>query len=154
MQSLPDSTTKSQALNNVLTTEAQSNFTDAWNVATSLPPGDNQNTILTNLVGVQASKDPAQAAALLNQFPDPTTQLAATSTLSATWVKQDPQAFTTWLDSLPAGDVRDTAITQLVSSSQATKNPVGVLQWVNTVSNPQTKATLLQTLNQAQSGGK
>jgi len=74
--------------------------------------------------------------------------LAATSTLSATWVKQDPQAFTTWIDGLPAGDVRDAAIQQLVSSAQATKNPAGVLQWVNTVSNPQTKAALLQKLGQ------
>jgi hypothetical protein len=44
--------------------------------------------------------------------------------------------------------MRDAAIQQLVSSSQATKNPTGVLQWVNTVSNPQMKATLLQKLGQ------
>jgi hypothetical protein len=147
-QSLPAGTAQTQALNNVLTTVAQSNFTDAWNTAASLPPGNSQDTIMTNLVGVEAGKDPAQAAALLNQISDPATQLAATSSLSTIWISQDPQAFTTWLTGLPEGDVRDAAIQQLVSSSQATKNPAGVLQWVNTVSNPQLKSTLLQKLGQ------
>jgi len=145
-QGLPAGTAQTQALNNVLIVEAQSNISAAWSTAVSLPPGNSQNTIMTNLVGIEAGKDPTQAAALLGQISDPTTQLAAASTLSATWVSQDPQAFTIWLTGLPEGDVRDAAIQQLASSSQATKNPTGVLQWVNTVSNPQAKAVLLQKL--------
>jgi hypothetical protein len=97
-----------------------------------------------------ASKDPAQAAGLIAQFPVGTAQDNVTSTVAAIWVSLDPQAFTVWLGTLPTGDVRDTAIAQLADSSQAAKNPTGVLEWVNTVSNPQTKAVLLQQLAPAQ----
>lgn len=150
-QSLPAGTAQTQALNNAFTGLAQSNFTAAWTGAANLPPGDNQNTVLTNLVGVQAAKDPTQAAALLDKIPDVTAQLNATSSLAATWIKLDPQAFTIWLTALPTGDIRDTAIAQLASSAQAAKNPAGIQAWVNTVSNPQTKAALVEKLTQAPS---
>jgi hypothetical protein len=152
-ENLPTGSMKTQSLNNVLATEAQTDFTDAWNSAVNLPPSKSQNVVMANLVGVEATQDPTQAAALLDQFSDPATQLTAAGNLSATWVKLDPQAFTVWLTGLPAGDVRDTAIAKLAASSQAQKNPAGVLQWVNTVSNPQIKATLLQKLAPAQTGG-
>jgi len=149
-QSLPEGTAQTQALSNALVGVAGSNFTAAWTDATNLPPGDSQNTIMTNLVGVEAAKDPTQAAGLIQQLPPGPTQLSATTRLASTWVKLDPQAFTIWLNGLSPGDVRDTAIVQLASSSQATKNPSDVLAWVNTVSNPQTKAALVQQLTQAQ----
>lgn len=153
--SLPDGTAKNQALNNVLSTVAQTDITSAWSYASAnLPPGAIQNTIMTNLVATEAKADPAQAAALLNSIPDGTAQLNATSALATTWIKLDPQAFTVWLNTLPAGDVRDTAITQLASSTQATRDPAAVMNWVNSVSNPQTKAELLQKLTPAQAAAK
>jgi hypothetical protein len=152
--SLPASEARNQALDNVLVSMAQSDFTTAWSDAAALPASDNPVGIMTNLVGALASKDPAQAAGLIAQFPAGTAQDDVTSAVAATWIKLDPQAFTVWLTSLPSGDVRDTAIAQLVSSSQAAKNPAGVLEWVNTVSNPQTKAALVQQLNQAGGSGE
>ncbi len=153
-QSLPAGEAKNQSLNNVIATIAKSDFATAWNDATSLPAAEDSIGIMTNLVGVQANSDPAQAAALIPLFPNETGQTAAATTLAAIWVKQNPQAFTVWLDGLPVSAVRDAAIVQLVSSSQATKNPEGVMAWVNTVSNPEMKAALVQKLNQAQSAGK
>jgi hypothetical protein len=147
---LPDGTAKNQALSNVLVSMSGANLTAAWNYAANLPPGDGQNSAMTSLIAAEAKKDPAQAATLLAQISTSTTQLNAASTLAATWVTQDPQAFTVWLDGLPAGDVRDTAISQLVSSTQAMKNPDGVMAWVNTVTNPETKAVLMQKLTQIQ----
>jgi hypothetical protein len=144
--SLPDGEAKNQALNNVLVSMAPLDFTDAWTDAAALPVADNPVGIMTNLVGTLANKDPAQAAGLIAQFPAGAAQDSVTSTVAAIWVSQDPQAFTVWLTSLQPGDVRDTAIAALVSSSQAAKNPAGVLEWVNTVSNPQIKAALLQQL--------
>jgi hypothetical protein len=147
--SLPDGTTKDQALGNVLTTWSQSDFTSAWNYAASLPDDGERGTVMVSLVNSTAQKDPAQAVSLIEQIPAGPTQLNAISSVAATWVKQDPQAFTTWLGTLPASDARDTAISQLVSSTQAAKNPAGVLAWVNTVANPATKAALLQQLTPA-----
>jgi hypothetical protein len=144
--SLPDGDAKNQTLNNVLVSMAQSNFTTAWIDATALPVTDNPIGIMTNLVGSLANMNPAQAAGMLSQFPTGTAQDNATSTVAATWIRQDPQAFTVWLNAQPPGDVRDTAIAQLASSSQATKDPAGVMAWVNTVSNPQTKASLIRQL--------
>jgi hypothetical protein len=145
---LPEGAGKDQALGNVLATMAQTDPTTAWNYATSLPVGSNQDTVMTTIVTATAQKDPAQAVSLAEQMPAGSAQVSAISSVSATWVAQDPQTFTTWLNGLPAGDVRDAAIQQLASSSQASKNITGVLQWVNTVSNPQTKAALLQKLGQ------
>jgi len=145
---LPEGAGKDQALGNVLATMAQTNPTTAWNYATSLPAGSNQDTVMTTIVTATAQKDPAQAVSLAEQMPTGSAQVSAISSVSATWVAQDPQTFTTWLNGLPAGDVRDAAIQQLASSSQVSKNIEGVLQWVNTVSNPQTKAALLQKLGQ------
>ncbi len=154
VNSLPDSDEKNQALGNVLTGLAKTDFTAAWNDAANLPPGDNQNTILANLIATRAAADPVQAATLLGQLPAGPAQLDAMTKVAATWVKQDPQAFTAWLNGLPAGDVRDTAIGQLVASTQAGKNPNDVAAWVNTVSNPEMKAVMVQKLNQVQSAGK
>jgi hypothetical protein len=152
--SLPDGSVKNQAINNVLTTEAQTDFTAAWTAATSLPATDNPTGVMSGLVGVQAKIDPTQAAALISLFPDEAGQVAATTTLAAIWVKQDPQAFTVWLNDLPVGGPRDAAIVQLASSAQASKDPAGVMVWVNTVSDPQTKVALTQKLTQTQAASK
>lgn len=146
--SLPAGEAKNQALNNVIVTIAKTDFTTAWQEAVTLPADGNRDTVMDNLVVVQAKKDPAQAATLIPLFPDAAGQAAATTALAAVWVKQDPQAFTVWLDSLPVGSARDAAIVELASSVQATKDPVGVMAWVNTVSNPQLKAQWVQKLAQ------
>ena len=125
---------------------AQSDFATAWSQAAALPAAENPVGIMTNLVGALAKKDPTQAVGLIAQFPAGAAQDNAMSSVGAIWIQQDPQAFTVWLTSLQPGEIRDTAIAQLVSSSQAAKNPAGVLEWVNTVSNPQTKTALLQQL--------
>jgi hypothetical protein len=150
---LPDGNVKNQALNNVLVSMAQSDFTAAWTDAAALPADDNPVGIMTNLIGALASKNPAQAADIISQFPAGTAQDNAMSTVAAAWIQLDPQAFTVWLATQPPGDVRDTAIVALASSSQATKNPAGVLEWINTITNPQTKAALLQTLTATQPAG-
>jgi hypothetical protein len=144
--SLPDGDVKNQSLDDALVSMAPLDFITAWTDAAALPAADNPVGIMTNLVGALAQQNPAQAAALIAQFPAGTAQDNVTTTIATTWIQQDPQAFTVWLTSLPTGDIRDTAIAQLVSSSQATKNPTGVLEWVNTVSDPQIKAGLLQKL--------
>jgi hypothetical protein len=149
-ESLPDGSTKDQALNNVLVTMAGSDFTTAWNDAAALPENGSTDTIVGNLVGVLAQKDPTQAAGLIAQLPAGTEQVNATNALAAVWVKQDPQAFTVWLTTLPPGDPRDAAIGQLVSSAQATKDPATVAAWINSVNNPQTQAALTQHFNEAQ----
>ncbi len=147
--SLPEGATKDQALGNVLTTWSQTDFTSAWNYAAGLPDDGERGTVMASLVNSTAQKDPAQAVSLIDQLPAGPAQLNALGSVAATWVKQDPQAFTTWLGTLPAGDARDTAISQLAASTQATKNPAAVLAWINTVANPETKATLLQKLTPA-----
>ncbi len=148
---LPDGPVKTNALSKVLTTVAQTDFVGAWNYATNLAPGDSQSTIMANLFAIEANKAPTQAATLLDNIPLESAQLTATGVLATAWIKQDPQAFTIWLNGLPAGDLRDAAITQLASSSQAKKDPAGILAWVNTISNPEIKVALTQKLAQTRS---
>lgn len=147
-QSLPAGEIQTAALGNALIGLAGSNFTAAWTVVAGLPPGESHDAILANLVTIQAEKNPEQAAVLIATIPDVETQLMATSKLATTWLKLDPRSFTIWLNGLPPGDMRDTAITQLVSSPQAAKDPAGVMQWVSTVSNQQIKVQLLRKLGQ------
>jgi len=144
--SLPDGTAKNQALNNVVVSMAKTDFTAAWSYAATLPAEDNPVGIMTNLVGALANQDPNQAAGLINQFPAGAAQDNAMSFIAKAWISQDPQAFTVWLTGLSPGGVRDAAIAQLASSSQATKDPAAVLNWVNTISNPDIKAALLPKL--------
>lgn len=147
-QSLPDGSPKNQAINNVLVSLAKTDFTSAWGYATNLAADESRDGVMANLVGVEANKNPGQAATLIEKLPMGTSQTKAVAVLATSWINQDPQAFTTWLNGLPSGDARDTAIVQLVSSVQASKNPEGVMQWVGTVSNAETKAELMQKLSQ------
>ncbi len=144
--SLPEGRFKNKATGDVLMTMAKNNFNAAWDYAITMPLRPSQGTAMVNLVRFQAEKNPAQAALLLAQVPA-ALQVEAIAKLAAVWVKQDPPAFTTWLNTLPAGDLRDAAIIQLVGSIQTKKDLAGVQSWVNVVSNPAIKANLLRQLS-------
>ncbi len=145
VNSLPDSDAKSQALGNVLVGVAKTDFTTAWNDASSLPATDNPEAVMGNLVGVEAQQNPAQAAAMLSQFPADATQLSATTAVATTWAKQDPQALSNWINTLPPGAERDASVEQLVAA-QTVKDPSGSFTWANTLSNPDLRASQIQTV--------
>jgi hypothetical protein len=149
---LPDGTGKDQAIGNVLASMAQIDPTEAWDYATSLPTGSDQDTVMNSIVTATAQKDPALAATLAEEIPAGSAQVSAISSVSATWVAQDPQTFTIWLNGLPEGDQRDAAVAQLVSSTQTTKDPADVLQWANTVDDPQARASEIATVITAWAG--
>ena len=56
-----------------------------------------------------AIAQPEYTGLWLQRLPDPELQAQAAKTLSANWSAFDPAAAAAWINSLPAGPVRDTA---------------------------------------------
>jgi hypothetical protein len=76
-----------------------------------------------NLVGTLATKDPVQAAGLLQQFPEGPAQLNATSSVAATWALLDFHAFSQWANDLPTGSEHDAAVSAALNAAQSAKLP-------------------------------
>ena len=140
--SLPAGAAKDQALSNVLINSAAADFNSAWNVATSLPTGDGRDLAMANLVGVEANKNPTQAAAIVGQLSAGSAQISATGQLAAAWVVQDTNGFIAWVLALPSGDQHDAALSAALKAVQSAKLPQAQ------------RDILVQKLAQAQHAGK
>jgi len=145
VQSLPDGATKDQAFNNILVNIAPQNFSMAWNMATSLPEDASRNAAMASLISAQANIDPAQAVDLIHQFPTAIAEQNATHVLAKTWLAQDPQAATAWMQTLPPdGDgIRNAAIGELITA-QVNKDPATTLQWANLITTDETRTNAIQ----------
>jgi len=146
VSSLPDGTAKDQAVSNVLATLAQSDFPSAWTDALALPDGAGRNATMVSLIDVKAKQDPAQAAAMLDQFSTTDAPFQnASRDVTYAWVRQDPQAVSTWINTLPDGAERNGAIIQMVNY-EATKDPTGSLTWANSITWQQGRINEIQRL--------
>jgi hypothetical protein len=138
-QSLPDGATKDQAISNVLVTMGTTNFTSAWSDATALPDGATKDTAMEGLVGVEVQTDPAQAAALMDQFtPGSEAARYGLHNLVPAWTKLDPQAVTQWMNTLSESQGRTIAIVQFVETAGG-KDPATSMQWVNSITDDTTR---------------
>src|ERR1019366_9518499 len=61
-----------------------------------------------------------------------------TATLAGNWLKHDPTAASQWINTLPAGDARDGAVTQLIATEGKNNSPVA-FNWAASISNEDTK---------------
>ncbi len=122
--SLPDGDVKNKALSSVLVSMSASDFTAAWNDAANLTDTETATTILGNLVGNLAKKNPAQAAAQLGQLPTEAAQISATSSIASTWALADSAGFSAWVNTLPPGSQHDAAVSAATKALQNTKLPV------------------------------
>jgi len=66
---------------------------------------------MTAIVQVSATRDPAGAAAMLSSFADTAARERAATSVAQQWAQRDPRAAHDWATTLPAGRLRDAALT-------------------------------------------
>jgi hypothetical protein len=72
---------------------------------------------MTAIVQVSATRNPADAAAMLPSFTDATTRERAATTVAQRWTERDSRAAHDWATSLPPGSLRDAALTGTMMTS-------------------------------------
>jgi hypothetical protein len=86
-----------------------------------------------------AEKDPAKAVDYLANISEDQRPGSYTE-LSTSWTKKDPEAASTWVDSLQPGKEKDSAISGMVREL-GSKEPDSSTIWASTISDPDTRAT-------------
>jgi hypothetical protein len=86
-----------------------------------------------------AEKDPAKAVDYLENIT-PDQRPGSYTELSTNWTKKDPEAASTWVDSLEPGKEKDSAITGMVREL-GSKEPDSSTIWASTISDPDTRFT-------------
>jgi hypothetical protein len=72
---------------------------------------------ITAIVQVSAMRDPAAAAAMLPSFADSTARNRAATTIAQQWAGRQPRAAQNWAATLPAGPLRDAALSGMMMVS-------------------------------------
>lgn len=73
-----------------------------------------RNVALPSLIRRTARKDAARAAAWVSEVTDARSRKAVTETVVEQWTKQDRPAAEQWIDELPEGDIKDTALAAMI----------------------------------------
>jgi len=107
---LPDEAEKELALQDIAESWADKNPVAAGEFALKLPAGNGREFAAAAVVAAWGIQNPQQAAAWLLEKLDPASQQQAVPRFLMFWAAVDPQASGQWVDSLPAGALRDAAI--------------------------------------------
>jgi len=83
----------------------------------SLPPGQELDRSVTDIVESWAKKEPAAAGDWVSQFPAGPTRQAALKKLLSVWVDRDSHGAETWIGQLPSGSLRSEALDSLTAIS-------------------------------------
>jgi len=143
----PDSATKAQAVSGVLNNMATTDFNGAWSYATSLPEGMTREGAMDSLVSTLSTTNPAQAATLLGQLGSDAASVSATDSVAYNWASRDSAGLAAWINTQPAGSVRDTAVAAYVSEQDGT-NPAALLALANTMNDPAKRSGQIKDLLQ------
>jgi hypothetical protein len=76
----------------------------------------------------------------LQSLPEGSDLNTATANVAKSWLTQDPNAASQWIDTLPQGSARDSAVTQLISSVSQ-NDPASAFNWAVTLGDPATRNT-------------
>ncbi len=144
-ESLPAGPDKNKALSSVLSQIADYDFSSAWQEILGLPSGPDRDVIMGNLIVGETDRDPANAAGLIGQLTDPRAQIEATKALTQTWVRADSRGATAWVNSLAPGDLRDSAVGQLVAAQMNT-DPAAALVLAGSMADPHAQAAQVQAI--------
>ena len=105
---VPDANLRQRLLGEVAIGSAKADAAGAATlVSTALIPGETQERAAVAIVQRWAQTSPADAAAWVLRFPDVPARQQAVENLVSLWAVQDSRAAKAWLQSLPAGFVRD-----------------------------------------------
>ncbi|HVU37178.1 MAG TPA: hypothetical protein VHC95_02490, partial [Opitutales bacterium] len=83
------------------------------------------------------------AAKMLSQLPQNKALTDTTGTVARNWLQTDSVAASQWINTLPPGDARDTAVEQIVNT-QARNDPAATMNWATTIGNPDTRYSSIQ----------
>jgi len=119
----------------------------AWDAAQDFPAdaGAGKTTLLKDIIKAWAAKDPAQAAAKYASLGVTETSGNANNTvgtIEADWLKVDPEAASKWVETLPVGGTRDSAIRALVPIATQSDPPTA-FRWADTLADPSYRGTLM-----------
>ncbi|CAE7932381.1 unnamed protein product [Symbiodinium necroappetens] len=82
----------------------------------------NRNIALPGLIRRTASNDAALAATWLPEITDASYRKAATETVVDNWIKHDLTGAEQWINDLPEGDIKDTALASMMIHGGAAEN--------------------------------
>ena len=86
-------------------------------IANSLTPGETQARAAVSITQRWTQSAPQDAAAWITQFPDLPVREAAVENLVGLWAQQDSAATVNWLNTLPNGTLRSTAINAFTANA-------------------------------------
>jgi hypothetical protein len=147
-QSLPEGTTRDSALGSALSTlgtyDPETAVQDAEQI---LPAGNFHDKIIDDVLESTASQNPADATALLGYLSTGSAQEDESASLAYVWAQQDANATTQWVNSLPAGSVRDGAAAGLAGMIAST-DPAGALNLAVSIGDPSKQFPLVKSILQ------
>jgi hypothetical protein len=114
---LPNEAEKELAVQDVVEAWAETDPVAAGEFALKLPPGSAREFTIAGVAAVWGMQNPHLAAAWIMEKLDPASQQRAVSRFLMFWAAVDPQASGQWVESLPAGAIRDTAISTYIDTA-------------------------------------
>ncbi len=143
----PPGMERNSALYSALMQTAVKDPQGAWDYAQNLPD-DGTDLRLNTLKGILktwATQDPAQAAAklaTLSLVEKSASQDNVSAVIAERWLKQDPEAASKWVDTLPPGNARDSAVMAVVETASQNDLPTA-FNWTTTMSDPAKRGSLI-----------
>jgi hypothetical protein len=158
-QALPAGTDRDTAMKNVesafkdsLIALAAQDPQAAWDAAQNMPDDSHSSRLLTlrGILQAWSSTNPAKAAALMTEANMTEASDNATNTaaiIESNWIKQDSVAASQWINTLPPGNTRDSAIQALVQVVKDT-DPAGAMTWTDTMTDFSTRGNMITKIVQ------
>lgn len=153
-ENLENGRTKDETLDGILRQWASDDLSGAvtWVEQTTENREEAVGALRTVAYGL-ASRKPAQAAALLNAYPELITSRGLSSRLASEWSKQDPAATAAWTEALADPGARDDAI-KTTAGNWASQDYDQAYTWAQGLPDARSRALALSNvaLRQAQEG--
>jgi len=129
LATVKDPATRYTSLSAIANGYAQRSPDEALRWAATLPKSDAQ-TVIPNIIGQIAERDPARGVSLINSLPDATQRDNATMGLAQSWARRDPAAAANWVMRLPTTQNRGSLV-QVVFSQWALYDAPAAVQQLN-----------------------
>jgi len=152
-QGLPTGIAQEDAVRLIFTLFGKTDPAGALALAQSLPD-DSSNIRTRALDGLAAVaittsfQDPAQAAAMLNTLDRNEAAISIenpTAMVAGSWYMHDSAAATQWINNLPVGNTKDSAVLAVVMVT-GDSDPATAFSWLRTMSNPGKRGTTTTAL--------
>jgi len=116
----------------------------AMRMAENVEDQQSRDQIYNTIIGQQAISDPHQALQSLNAISSPEMRASAMSQVAVYWYSSDPAGAAVWIDGLPRGADRDSAIMATISAGR--RNGENTQELIATIDDPERRkqATMIR----------